>query len=41
MDAEVPVDGTTTSVDMASETPATDTAAVEASDEVVVEQPAQ
>ena len=38
MDAEVPVDGTTTSVDVASET---DTAAVDASDEVVVEEPAQ
>ena len=35
MDAEVPVDGTTTSMDVASET---DTAAVEASDEVVVEE---
>ncbi len=39
IDAEVPVDGTTTSVDMASET---DTAAVDAADEVVVvEEPAQ
>ncbi len=33
MDAEVPVDGTTTSMDVASET---DTAAVDAADEVVV-----
>ena len=42
IDAEVPVDGTTTSVDAASETPATDPAAVEAADEVVVvEEPAQ
>lgn len=42
MDAEVPVDGTTTSVDVASETPATDPAAVDAADEVVVvEEPAQ
>lgn len=36
VDAEVPVDGTTTSVDAASETPA-----VEAADTVVVEEPAQ
>ena len=37
IDAEVPVDGTTTSVDVASETPA-----VDAADEVVViEEPAQ
>ena len=36
IDAEVPVDGTTTSVDVASETPA-----VEAADTVVVEEPAQ
>ena len=36
MDAEVPVDGTTTSMDIASETPA-----VDAADEVVVEEPAQ
>ena len=36
MDAEVPVDGTTTSVDVASESPA-----VDAADEVVVEEPAQ
>ena len=36
MDAEVPMDGTTTSMDIASETPA-----VNAADEVVVEQPAQ
>ncbi len=37
VDAEVPVDGTTTtSVDVASETPA-----VDAADEVVVEEPAQ
>ena len=36
IDAEVPVDGTTTSMDIASETPA-----VDAADEVVVEQPAQ
>ncbi|KAA0913170.1 hypothetical protein [Psychrobacter sp. ANT_WB68] len=36
IDAEVPVDGTTTSVDVASETPA-----VDAADEVVVEKPAQ
>ena len=34
--AEGPVDGTTTSVDVASETPA-----VDAADEVVVEEPAQ
>ena len=36
MDAEVPVDGTTTSMDVASETPA-----VDAADTVVVEEPAQ
>ena len=37
MDAEVPVDGTTTSMDIASETDP----AVAGSDEVVVEEPAQ